>query len=119
MQAEKRLHPRVGVDLPAELEPYGGECFDVRLINLSLGGLLVEGDEQLEKLIDVNRRTAGAAPVEVNIHFGLEQGAVHCHCRLIHMHRLAQNRFQMGMKILSIADTHHQSLSRFIEARLH
>lgn len=119
MQAEMRLHPRVGVDLPAELEPFGGDCLDVRLINLSVGGVLIEGGEQLDQLLDASRRLKTGAPVEVNLHFGLEAGPVHCHCRLIHMRRLAQDRYQMGMKILSVADDSLELLSRYVESRLH
>jgi len=118
MQQEMRLHPRVVVELPAEVEAFGGDSLDVRLINLSAGGAMIEGCEQLEQLLDAARRLSSGSPVEVNLHFGLEEGAVHCHCRLVHMRRLAQTRYQMGMKFLSLADDSLDLLGRFIETRL-
>ncbi|GGO86830.1 hypothetical protein GCM10011348_38630 [Marinobacterium nitratireducens] len=118
MKREMRLHPRVGVDMPAELEPYGSDSLDVRLVNLSVGGALIEGSEQLESLLNAVRHPESGVPVEVNLHFGLEEGPVHCHCRLIHTRRLAQSRYQMGMKILSLASDCQDMLSRFVESRL-
>lgn len=118
MKREMRVHPRVGVDLPAELEPFIGDSLDVRLINLSVGGALIEGSEQLEQLLDASRKLESGTPVEVNLHFGLDEGPVHCHCRLIHMRRLAQSRYQLGMKILSLANDCQEMLGRFVESRL-
>jgi hypothetical protein len=118
MHVELRLNPRVSVDMPAELEPFRGECLDVRLINLSLSGVLVEGNGELEQLLHRSRGLAAGMPLELNLHFGLEQAPIHCHCRLIHSRRLAQDQFQMGMKILSIADSSQAELSRYISSRL-
>ncbi len=119
MNVDMRLHPRAQVDLPAELEPFRGDCLDVRVIRLSLSGVLVEGNAELEALLGARPGAASGTPLELNLHFGLEQESVHCHCRLIHSRRLEQGRFQVGMKILSIPNDSQGLLSRYIEAQMH
>nr|WP_067298101.1 PilZ domain-containing protein [Marinobacterium profundum] len=118
MNVDMRLHPRVRVDLPAELEPFRGDCMDVRLIHLSLSGVLVEGNAELETLLGERPGLASGVPLELNLHFGLEQASVHCHCRLIHSRRLEKDRFQIGMKILSIPNESQGLLSSYIEAQM-
>ncbi|MCP8690224.1 PilZ domain-containing protein [Marinobacterium sedimentorum] len=118
MNVDMRLHPRVKVDLPAELEPFRGDCLDVRVIHLSLSGVLVEGNAELEALLGARLGLASGAPLELNLHFGLEQESVHCHCRIIHSRRLAQDCFQVGMKILSIPNASQGLLSHYIEAHM-
>lgn len=118
MNVDMRLHPRVSVDLPAELEPFRGDCLDVRLVNLSLSGVLVEGSAELEALLGARKSPASDMPLELNLHFGLETQSIHCHCRMVHSRRLAENRFQVGMKILSIPTDSQGLLGRYIEARL-
>ncbi len=118
MHVEMRLHPRIGVDLPAELEPFLGDCLDVRLLNLSISGVLVEGNRQLEQLLEARRGAMSGMPLELNLHFGLEEESIHCHCRLVHSRQLGQDQFHMGMKILSIADAYQRVLSHYVETRL-
>ncbi|UTW11592.1 PilZ domain-containing protein [Marinobacterium rhizophilum] len=118
MKTDMRLHPRVSVDLPAELEPFHGDCVDVRLIYLSLSGALVEGQGELEALLGARRERVAGIPLELNLHFGLEAASVHCHCRVVHSRRLAQDCFQVGLKILSLPSQSQDALNRYIEARL-
>ncbi len=118
MKTEMRLHPRVSVELPAELEPFRGDCLDASLIHLSLSGVLVEGHAELEALLGAHRGLEAGTPLELNLHFGLETESVHCHCRVVRSQRLASDRFQVGMKILSIPAASQEALNRYIEARL-
>jgi hypothetical protein len=118
MKTDMRLHPRVSVDLPAELEPFRGDCVDARLIYLSLSGALVEGRAELGALLGARRELVAGIPLELNLHFGLESASVHCHCRVVHSRRLAQGHFQVGLKFLSIPTDSQAALGRYIEARL-
>ncbi|MDO6515047.1 PilZ domain-containing protein [Neptuniibacter sp. 2_MG-2023] len=66
---DRRTYPRIDTDLPAEVQMFAGSSIDVRLINLSLGGMLVEGGKEVELL----RPLVDGAPLELSLHFGLNQ----------------------------------------------
>lgn len=113
MLSERRLHPRVATDLPGELE-LAGTTFDVRLVNLSLAGFLVEGGAELTQL---QLPYAQGVP-EVDLHFGLEQGAIHCRCRVVYKRRHSHSEAALGLHILALSAAAEQSIVAFVDASL-
>jgi len=99
MHPELRLHPRMPVELPAEIVFPSGESADITLLSLSLGGLTSEGNDRAFQLFEESRPRF---PIEVEMHFGLGDRPIRCHCRLIHTQRLKQNRYAFGFKLLSL-----------------
>lgn len=114
MNPERRLYPRLNVNIPAEVEVSSGEGADVNLINISLGGMLIEGDERLQAL----RPPVEGAPLELGLHFGLEEQPVHCRCRVVYQQRQSQCITRFGLCVLSIDQQAADLLQNYISARL-
>lgn len=105
MNPERRIYPRVNVDIAAELSSREGESVDVTLLNLSLGGVLVEGGADMAML----KPPVAGAPLELYLHFGLDGEPLHCHCRVVYSQRQSQRCMRYGLAILSID---HQAAER-------
>lgn len=115
MQVDRRIYPRVSVDLPAEIDfALASRTLDARITNLSLSGFLIEGDSQL---VDLNS-VSGIGPIEFDLHFGLDQMPVHCRCRVVYKRREGQKRCSLGLSILSIPDEQKSRLASYISSRL-
>ncbi|MGB0466662.1 MAG: PilZ domain-containing protein [Pontibacterium sp.] len=111
MQSELRLHARMPLDLPAEMLLSDEDSADVTLKNLSMGGLMVQGDKRVSQLLSSHKP---GFPVEVELHFGLLEQPVRCHCRLIHAHRQNQNLFNFGFKLLSLGSESQQLVQQVL-----
>ncbi len=114
MNPERRIYPRIHVELPAEVEANTGETADVTVLNLSVGGLLVEGGAELAGL----KPPVEGVPLELKLHFGLDDEPLHCHCRVVYNQRLSQFKHRFGLTILSMDQPAIQHLQAFIESRL-
>ncbi|WP_286236940.1 PilZ domain-containing protein [Neptuniibacter halophilus] len=112
---ERRIHPRIHVQLPAELATREGESVDVSLINLSLGGMLVEGGPEMAGL----KPPVIGAPLELYLHFGIDDQPLHCLCRVVYNQRQSQTCLRYGLSILSIDQQASQVLQGFIDRHLH
>jgi len=110
MQPERRIYPRLCVELPAELEVREFDCHDVTILDISLGGFLLQGGAELMQL----KGPAGIGPAEFNLHFGVAESAIHCHCRFVHKRRLSQHKAQYGVAILSIDQQGFDTLESYI-----
>ncbi len=114
MRPERRIYPRLGVELPAELEQNDAITLDVTLLDISQGGFLLEGSAELMQV----RSPSGAGSAEFNLHFGLADSAIHCHCRIVHQRRISQHRVQCGVSILSIDQQGFDRLHGYIRRHL-
>lgn len=98
MHSELRMHPRMPTELNAVLNLPQGISVDVVIRNISLGGVMLEGDERMFEAI----RQQTSLPVEVDVHFELEAQPVYGRYRLIHTTRKRQDLYQMGFKALTM-----------------
>lgn len=98
MHSELRMHPRMPTELTATLNLPQGISVDVIIRNISLGGVMLEGDERMFQVIQQQT----ALPVEVDVHFELEAQPVYGRYRLIHSTRKRQDLYQMGFKALTM-----------------
>ncbi len=113
MSSERRLHPRINTDLPGELE-LSGNTYDIRVVNLSLGGFLVEGGSELAQL----QYPAEPAVMEVDLHFGLEDTPLHCRCRVVYKRRQSYSQIGLGLRILSLASAAEEAIREFVDDNL-
>ncbi|MBP0048726.1 PilZ domain-containing protein [Marinobacterium sp. AK62] len=97
MLQERRIYPRVPCQLPAELETSTGELIDVTVVNISRSGLHVEGGPELTGL----QPPQGLGATEIWLHFGLDQQALHCHCRIVYKRRNAHDNIGLGLHLVS------------------
>ena len=114
MQSDRRLTQRVNCSIEAEIVRMFGEALDVRIVDLSMSGCQITGDQSLELL---DKRLSGA-PLEFALHFGLDNCPIQAFCRMIYKRRETQNRYLMGLRWNSIAQHQHEILQRFIEQRI-
>ncbi|MGB0205501.1 MAG: PilZ domain-containing protein [Neptuniibacter sp.] len=110
MHQDRRIYPRIHVEIPAEVEDGRGETADVTLLNVSISGLLVEGGTDLLQL----KAPAAGFPLELKVHFGIEGEPVHCHCRVVYNQRQSQQCMRYGLIILSIDQHASEKLQAFI-----
>lgn len=115
MLQERRIYPRVACSLAAELETSDGRMLDVQLVNLSRSGFYVEGDEALAAL----QPPQGLGATEVWLHFGLEERAVHCHCRIIYKRRQSHQRIGLGLHLVSTDELALKTIERYVASHLH
>ncbi|EAR59785.1 PilZ domain-containing protein [Neptuniibacter caesariensis] len=114
MNPERRIYPRLNVNIAAELSTREGETADVTLINLSLGGMLVEGGPEMAEL----KPPVQGAPLELYLHFGLADGPVHCLCRVVYNQRQSQRCLRYGLSILSVDHQASERLQAYIQQQL-
>jgi hypothetical protein len=120
MSSERRYFPRVLADLDAEVINTQGERNTARLCNLSLGGLLLRGDANLQRLARQQQTNPGTpfTPVEVQVRLSLPVGdgvvPASLLCRHLHTRRVAQDVYELGFKILTCDSADPEALGRYI-----
>lgn len=113
MLSERRIHPRVNVDLPATLSTVDGESLEVQLINLSINGLLLEGGQELLAL-----KPGRDSTIEFSLHYQLNALKVNSLCRVVYRQRLSQRKHRLGVKILSMDQAAMTEVEQFINQSL-
>ena len=114
MQSDRRIAPRVNCEIAAEVHMLFGDSIDVQIIDLSASGCQIVGDEQLMGLKSV----ASGAPMEFNLHFGLDGCPIHTFCRVVYQRRERQSRCAMGLRWSSIPEHQLEVVQRFVDERL-
>lgn len=110
---DRRLHPRVVTDLSARVEA-GPLKLPVQMVNLSLGGFLVEGDGQLTGL----PASASSGSIELNLSFDLESLEVSSFCRVVYKRRLSADKAALGLKILEIDERARDAIDNYVRSNL-
>jgi hypothetical protein len=106
MTSERRFSTRAAVDLDAELVNGSGEHCFAHLRNLSVGGLLLRGDANLQRLVRQSQSIPGShlVPIEVEVSFTVPAAGVpvpmKLACRHLHTRRVAQDVFELGFTVL-------------------
>jgi hypothetical protein len=120
MSSERRFSARVLTDLDAEVINDRGERTQGRLCNLSLGGLSLLGDANLQQVVRQLQTAPGApfTPVEVQVAFLLpaDDGRVPValSCRHLHTRRVARDVFELGFKILGTEGDRPAALGAYL-----
>ncbi len=94
-----------------------GDITGARVINISVDGLAICGDRALERVL----KTVNGNAKGVNDHvvsFSMPEGELSEVCRLVHVRRLSQNRFEFGMKFVALHPQDMQIISTYIERHL-
>ncbi|MEH6470956.1 MAG: PilZ domain-containing protein [Halopseudomonas sp.] len=116
--SERRQHPRVPIKLDASVYIAQSEVLTVQLSNLSPGGLMFDVNKALkEQLLNHPREGHDLIldPIVVQIEFVLESDTpMHMRCRLSHLCRTAQDRFEFGFQFIELSAEVEQWLDSFI-----
>ena len=114
-----RLYPRIPTTLMAELTNSLGSTQACRINNLSPGGLMLEGGEEVRSLIfeghDPNRDPL-THPVELELRIQLpgQQQCFYSRARLLYVRRLSQLTFNMGFRYVAISAIHARMMEQYV-----
>lgn len=111
MHSELRMHPRMPTELQAEIKLPDEHSVIVMIRNISLGGIMLEGDDRMHTAI----QQQPSFPVEVDVHFQLENKSVCGRYRLIHTVRRRQDMFHMGFMSLMMDASSTALIKRLLE----
>lgn len=114
MHSDRRLAPRVPCEIAAEIDMLFGDSIDVQIIDLSISGCQIRGDQRLTRLDSI----ATGAPLEFSLNFGLDGCPIHTFCRMIYKRRETQSSCAMGLRWNSVPEHQMEILQRFINERL-
>ncbi len=103
MFADNRVHPRVMIDLAAQIGMYGVPLEEqpvlATITNISMGGITVQGEQALVRSLRLDQ-TESQRSSEFMVGFRLDGENMQCHCRLVHVRRLSQDHYEWGMRFV-------------------
>ncbi len=121
MFAENRVHPRVTIDLTAQIGMYGVPLEEqpvlAKITNISLGGITVQGEQALVRSLRLDRPESQRSS-EFMVSFSLDGEHVQCHCRLVHVRRLSQHQYEWGMRFVFSGPSQKLQLAALIDCYL-
>ena len=121
MFADSRVHPRVAMDLAAQIVMYGVPIEEqpalARITNISLGGITVQGEQTLVRSLRLDQPESQRSS-EFMVGFRLDGENMKCHCRLVHIRRLSQNQYEWGMRFVYDNAAEKLHLASLIDAYL-
>ncbi len=119
MFAENRVHPRVSIDLTAQIGMYGVPLEEqpalAKITNISLGGITVQGEQALVRSLRLDRPESQRSS-EFMVGFCLDGECIECHCRLVHVRRLAQHQYEWGMRFIYSSAAQKLQLAALIDS---
>lgn len=113
---DSRLYPRAQTDLETWIGMPGADQ-PGQILNISLAGLLVAGDDQLAAMLSLDSDVKQAAAEQL-ISFTLRSQALSEVCRVIHVRRLSQNRYEFGLKFIQLSEESEQIIADYVEQQL-
>jgi hypothetical protein len=125
MNWDRRIYPRYETDIPVELTTAQGDVIAARMLDISLGGMMIGCDlRTAHEILPEDQRTPGQVVfVEVDVRCLLprdppQAGAgFEAHCKVAYSRRLAQNDFNIGLSYAGMSEDDQTRLERYIEAR--
>jgi len=111
MHANRRLYPRLNTDLSGDLRCRGQYC-PVRVVNLSLGGLLIEGDLASLTLPD------SQGTRELELCFNIGSLCIDVRCRLVYTRRLSCKRIALGLHMLTLSPQGRDEIDAYVSKQL-
>ena len=118
---ELRLHPRIPATLLAEITNSNGDSMTTQVCNMSPGGLMLSGTEELKELVFTGHEPDKDPlfhPVEIEIRIQLpgQQQQFYSRARLLYIRRLSQHQFNLGFRYVAISSIHASMMERHIFA---
>ncbi|GGB93339.1 hypothetical protein GCM10011352_19260 [Marinobacterium zhoushanense] len=110
---ERRLYPRVVTNLGAQVQ-FEQESFAVEMVNLSLGGFLIEGCGRLVNL----PKSPVTGAIEFGLSFELENHTVTSQCRVVYKRRLSADKAALGLKIINMDESTQRVIDTYVKKNL-
>lgn len=116
MLTDSRLHPRVETDLEVQVG-IPGDNTGARIINISVGGMAIRGNQELEQVLKTANANARGVSEHV-VSFSMPAGELSEVCRLVHVRRLSQSRFEFGLKFVELNPRDRQIISNYVASHV-
>ncbi|WP_281419283.1 PilZ domain-containing protein [Marinobacterium ramblicola] len=110
---ERRLYPRVVTNLGAQVQ-FGEDIFPVEMVNLSLGGFLIEG---CGRLVDLPKSPVTGA-IEFGLSFEIENQKLTSQCRVVYKRRLSVDKAALGLKIIDMDESTQRVIDTYVRNNL-
>ncbi|WP_299197087.1 PilZ domain-containing protein [uncultured Amphritea sp.] len=116
MLTDSRLHPRVETDFEVQVG-IPGDNTGARIINLSVEGLAIRGSQALEQVLKTDNVSAKGVSEHV-VSFSMPEGELTEVCRLVHVRRLSQSRFEFGLKFVELNPQDMQIIANYVNSHV-
>ena len=123
MDREKRQYYRLDTEVPCTVHLPSGDMLPAIIVNLSVGGLKFScGRDAVHLILPRDQRTPGQVMgVVIEIQFGLQLASqpeftLNAMARVIHLERLAQDIFHVGVQFIRLDEAAVTTLKAHIEA---
>ena len=113
MLTDSRFHPRVETDFPVQVG-IPGDNTGARIINISLGGIAVWGNHELESILKLDNSGANGV-VDYVVSFSMPGRELSEICRLVRVRRLSQDRFEFGLKFVDLNPQDMAIISEYVD----
>jgi len=113
MHDDRRLYPRITTDLGARVR-LGQDTLPVQMVNLSLGGFLIEGGGRLATLAS----SPATGTIEFSVSFELEEQELTSECRVVYKRRLSADKAALGLKIIGMNDAARAAIEAYVHKNL-
>ncbi|HET7674395.1 MAG TPA: PilZ domain-containing protein [Gammaproteobacteria bacterium] len=119
-EPERRRHPRVYENLPAEIGLAGGQTMRLTLLNISLSGAQFGCDEsELQRIKTEGFPALHGQTVELGVRVGLPSTqhpteTLEATCRVVYTRRITQQRYCIGTQFTELKGQGHQLLMQYL-----
>ncbi len=120
MDNRRRRFVRVSVNLDAEIHIDDGSDFEVRVVDLSEGGLKISCNKAVAfSILPAEQQTPGPVyDVDLDLLFEFPRDSGHkigCRCQAVFFNRLAQNEFQFGLQFLQVSAENQRQIRDHVQ----
>jgi len=118
MSSENRLHPRIPVSIQVTLTDRQQQSVEAKCCNLSMGGVLLETDNETQARLLKGKHPDSVNEFELELPLPDQDKPLLLQARAVHIRRLAQQVFHIGLKFIQLDDVQRSQLEKFITPRL-
>lgn len=117
---ERRRHPRVYQNLPAEIGLAEDKALNLTALNISLSGVQFGcNEEQMQRIKNDGHPALHGATVEVGLRVELPMDGgpaetLEATCRLVYTRRVTQHRYCLGMQFTHLKGQGRDALLRYL-----
>lgn len=113
MLTDSRLHPRVDTDFEVKVGIPGDASSGARIISMSVGGIAIQGGQELEHILSMDQADDKGVTGHL-ISFSMPGGELSEVCRLVHVRRLSQQRYEFGLKFINLNPQNVAVISSYV-----
>jgi c-di-GMP-binding flagellar brake protein YcgR len=122
---DNRINPRAPIDLVVTVTLPDDKAIEVHSDNISLSGMMVVAThEQFQAIL--HRKTTlhnnAKSEPELNVSFTLTKHnkplPIRTHCRAIHVRRISQDKFFIGLKFLQLSQAAAVTIQQYVTSNL-